>query len=286
MTFGLFLDPPQSRGGDDRSIMLSLSLVTLTLLGLAVGSFLNVVIARLPAGKPLTGRSRCPRCRRTIAWFDNIPLVSFLLLGGRCRRCRQPISWQYPAVELATAALFVLAAAPHAAAGLGGYALAVLARDLVAISVLVVVFVIDLRHFLIFDVVTLPAAALALAVNLALGVPWPSLLLGGILGAGFFLLQYLLSRGRWIGGGDIRLGLLMGVLLGWERLVAALFVAYAAGAVVGVGLLATGRKTPSSPVPFGTFLSVGTIAALLYGNELITWYWKGLPHLLGRWLGI
>lgn len=266
--------------------MPALPLILLTLLGLAVGSFLNVVIARLPAGKPLTGRSFCPKCKTTIRWYDNIPLVSFLLLRGRCRHCRKPISWQYPAVELATAALFLLAAAAHPAAGLDGLALALLARDLAAISVLIVVFVIDLRHFLIFDVTTLPAAGVLLAVNLALGVPWPSLLLGGILGAGFFLLQYAVSRGRWIGGGDIRLGLLMGVLLGWERLVAALFLAYAAGAVVGIILLATGRKSPSSPVPFGTFLSAGTIAALLYGGELITWYWKGLPLLLGRWVGI
>lgn len=250
--------------------------------GLAVGSFLNVLIARLPAGERITGRSRCPRCRAEIRWYDNVPLLSYLLLRGRCRQCGQPIAWHYPVVELATAVLFVLIAWQHLGpAGLGNDASAIIRqalfviRNTVAVAALLVVFFIDLKHYVILDVVTLPAAAVVGLLNVALGVPFGSLALGGILGAGFFALQYVMSRGRWIGDGDIRLGLLLGVLLGWQQLLVSLALAYGSGAVAALGLVALGRKRWGSQIPFGTFLAVGGVVALLWGGPIVQWY-RGL----------
>lgn len=249
------------------------------LFGLAVGSFLNVVAVRLPAGQSLRGRSRCPHCRGMIRWYENIPVLSFVWLGGRCASCRRPISWQYPAVELATAVLYLLVALKYSA--VGGFVIDApsvihnslfILRDWFFIATLIIIFVIDLRHYLILDVVTVPAAVVALGVNLALGQAWAELVLGGILGAGFFALQYVLSRGRWIGDGDIRLGLLLGVMLGWPSVAVALFVAYGTGAIAGVTLLATGKKQLGAQLPFGTFLSLGGAVALLYGEALIKWY--------------
>lgn len=241
------------------------------IIGLVVGSFLNVVIARLPAGERITGRSRCPRCHAKILWWHNIPIVSYLLLLGRCAHCRARIAWQYPAVELATAVLFVAVAWPLALRGDFGL-LPMVLRNWAFIAVLVIVFTIDLRHYVILDVVTLPAAAAALAVNLWLGQPWEELLLGAILGVAFFLTQYLVSRGRWIGDGDIRLGLLLGVMLGWPGLMVALLLSYLVGAAVGVALVAAGKKQLGSTLPLGTFLAVGGVAALLYGEPMIAWY--------------
>lgn len=244
-----------------------------SLFGLAVGSFLNVLIFRLPAGHGLGGRSRCPQCGKAIRWYHNVPVVSFVLLGGRCADCRRPISWRYPAVELVTAALFVLVAWQHfGGEGFGGDAAALIRnsqfviRDWFFIVVLILVFVIDLERYLILDSVTLPAAALALAANLLLGLPWATLVLGGILGGAFFGLQYLLSRGRWIGDGDIRLGVLLGVMLGWKLLLVTLMLAYGVGSLVGLALVSTGRKQLGSRLPLGTFLAGGGIIALLWGE--------------------
>ena len=242
----------------------------IALVGLSVGSFLNVLIARLPLGERLTGRSRCPHCRAQIVWWQNIPVFSYLFLLGKCARCRRRISWQYPAIEIATASLFLLAAQPLLSRGVD--ALPVVLRDCVFIAVLLVVFAIDWRHYVILDIVTLPAAGLALAFNLFLGQPWEELLLGGILGAGFFSAQYVISRGRWIGDGDIRLGLLLGLLLGWPGLIVALMLSYFVGAAVGVALLAAGMKRLGSKLPLGTFLAAGGITALLYGEPIIAWY--------------
>lgn len=234
--------------------------------GLMVGSFLNVVIARLATGESfLITRSHCPHCHQTIAWYDNIPVISFLALRQRCRHCQKPISWQYPLVELATGLIF---------AGLFrqfGWTL-----DFVALAIfscfLIIIFVYDWKHGLILDAVTLPAMAVALIFNLIRGFSWWDLLLGAAIGGGFFLAQFLLSRGRWIGGGDIRLGALMGLMLGWQMLLVADLLAYLAGAGVAIVLLASARKKLGSPIAFGTFLSGATLVTFFYGQPLLAWY--------------
>ncbi|MBI5621611.1 prepilin peptidase [Candidatus Falkowbacteria bacterium] len=234
--------------------------------GLILGSFLNSVIWRLQAGKSLWERhSVCPVCRQALAGRDLVPLLSFIRLGGRCRYCRDRISWQYPAVELATAA-FSFIFYWHFGLTLR------LALAIVFLAFLMVIAVYDLRYSLILDVVTIPAMILAWLGNVWLGEGGLRLLLAGIVGGGFFLLQFVVSRGRWIGGGDIRLGSLMGLMLGWPQILVALMLAYVVGAFVSLSLVVAGKKQMASTVPFGAWLSAATVVTLLWGQLIIQWY--------------
>jgi len=236
------------------------------LFGLIIGSFLNCMAWRLYTGESLNGRSHCRSCNKLIYWYDNIPLLSFLLLGGKCRHCKAAISFQYPAVEAVTALLFILA---YIATPLDP---TLLARNWFLLSVFVVIFIMDARWYVIVDKVSLPAALIALVFNLYLGYGWQWLLISATIGTGFFLIQYLVSRGRWIGSGDIRLGLLLGVALGWPNILAVIFLGYGLGAVFGVVALATGKKKWGSMVPLGTFLSLAGAITLLYGEKIVSWY--------------
>ncbi|MDP3900524.1 MAG: prepilin peptidase [bacterium] len=247
------------------------------LFGICVGSFLNCLIWRLNQKETILGRSMCPRCKKIISWFDNIPLVSFLILKGKCRSCKKDISLQYPLVELIVGLLFFLAAYKHLGAELNFGAIETsvilfILRDWLFISILTIIFVYDLRWYLILDIITLPAIAIAFGVNLYLGFAWIDLLAAAAIGGGFFFFQFVVSRGRWIGGGDIRLGFLMGMMLSWPQILTALMIAYVSGSVIGVSLLASGKKQWSSQIPFGTFLSAASAAALLWGEHILSWY--------------
>lgn len=236
------------------------------LFGLVVGSFLNVVICRLYSGQSLIWPgSTCPNCKKPIAWYDNIPLFSFVWLEGKCRHCRKKISWQYPAVEFVTALIFVWL---YLIFGLSIQ----LPFLMIFSSFLVVIFIHDFKHCVILDKVTIPAMVFALVANLYLGYAWSDLLLGAIIGGGFFGLQYFLSKGKWIGDGDIRLGVVMGLMLGWQLLIVALFLAYLVGAIFGTLLIILGKKKISSTIPFGTFLSLATFFTFLYGWQILGWY--------------
>ncbi len=249
--------------------MFVLSLIVAAIFGLAIGSFANVVILRTASGEsPLRGRSRCPRCRRELAWFELIPVASWLVLGGRCRTCRSRISPQYPLVEAAAAILTALAVARFGVTLAGVLAAALFAT-------LLVIFVYDLRHKLILDRMSIPAIIIGGLLSLVLHRSYASILVGAILGAGFFLAQYLLSHGRWIGGGDIRLGAALGIAAGWPLVVVTVVLAYLSGAVVALVLLIRRRSTWTSELPFGTFLSVAGVATILAGQELLQWYLHG-----------
>jgi len=267
--------------------MFYLTLFFVFLFGLVIGSFLNCLIWRLHTGESLWGRSYCPKCKAKIAWYDNIPILSFILLRGRCRHCREKILLQYPLVELATAVLFVLAfiiqfsdiQSSTSITALDKYPISniqylLLIRNWFIIAVMIVIFVYDLRWYLILDVVTLPACLVVLGLNLALGYSWQNLLFSGIIGAGFFLIQFLLSRGRWLGGGDIRLGLLMGLALGWPEVILAILLAYISGSLVGLGLVAAGKKKWGAKLPLAVFLAPATIAVMLWGEQILNWYFK------------
>ncbi len=256
--------------------------------GLAIGSFLNCLIWRLINNESILGRSYCPKCKNQIAWYDNLPLISYVFLKAKCRHCKERISIQYPLVELATGILFL--AAWYLESGIGNHftqsvmqfpirQLAdnsqfpiALARDFFIISVMIVVFVIDLRWYLILDIVTIPAIIIAFVLNLLLGINWYILLISGIIGGSFFLLQYILSKGRWIGGGDIRLGILMGAALSWPNVILAIFLAYIIGSVVAIPLLISRTKGLKSELPLGVFLSTATVIILLFGNQIFNWY--------------
>jgi prepilin signal peptidase PulO-like enzyme (type II secretory pathway) len=243
--------------------------------GLIIGSFLNVVIFRLRNTKPIVkSRSCCQHCSQKLKWYELIPLFSFIIQLGRCRTCQQRISWQYSLVELVTGLLFVLSYLQFTTFNL------LLVRDFFVIGVLVVIFVYDLRWQLIPDKVTLPAIGVVILINLIVVlisdgslVNWlVNLLIAIVVGGGFFLLQFVVSKGHWIGGGDIRLGVLMGVVLGWPLVAWALMIAYVLGAVVATSLVLSKQKTWSSQVPFGTFLTVATFISLYWGDNIVAWY--------------
>lgn len=246
--------------------------------GSIIGSFLNVVICRLPEKRSIIrGRSSCPHCKETIKAYDLIPIISFLFLRGKCRKCKVNISWQYPVVELVTGLLFLLVGIYYNAAG--NLNNAFMCRDLVFTAALVVIFVTDLRYFLIYDAVTVPMMFFAVIMNLVLTstpenfvIVLSYLALAGLVGGGFFYLQYYFSRGAWVGVGDICLGMLMGFMLGWPNVLVALLIAYISGAVISVFLLLVRKKTMKSQVQFGAFLTAATFIVLLYGEKIINWY--------------
>ena len=260
-----------------------MNLILLTLLasviGLVIGSFINVVVFRTHAGESwVKGRSKCQSCLEPIAAVDLVPVMSFFALKGRCRHCSSVIEWQYPAVELVMGILFGLLYA-RAALGIGipafvdpSEVFALFVRDVTVASFLVIIFVYDFKYSYILDRFTLPAMVLALMFNVLLGADVWSLLLGGLLIGGFFAIQFLISNGKWIGGGDIRLGMLMGFLLGAEIGLLALFLSYLFGAIVGIYLVAMKKRALDSHVPFGTFLAFGTLIAMIWGEQLLAWY--------------
>jgi leader peptidase (prepilin peptidase)/N-methyltransferase len=244
-------------------------LVVVGLFGLALGSFLNVVIARVPAGGSLLHPgSACPGCRAPLAWYDNIPVLSFVALRGRCRACGMRISWRYPLVELLTAAVLVssyLAFGPSA-------------DFLVACALLpalIAMTAIDLQHQMIPDAITLPGIPVGLLINVATGrISWVDSVIGLIAGGGLFLVIILASRGG-MGGGDLKLGALLGAFLGWKALLVALFVAIVLGGAIGTLLLATGRRGRKDPIPFGPFLAAGGAMALFWGTRVFDWWMGG-----------
>jgi len=241
------------------------------LFGLVIGSFLNVVIARLPEGRSvLRPRSACPGCGTPIAWHDNIPILSFAALRARCRACGMGIPWRYPIVEASTGASFALA-----------YAILGPTLDFVAgallLAALIAITAIDLSHQIIPDVITLPGIAAGLVASLATGrISWFESLLGVAVGGGIFFVIILASGGG-MGGGDMKLGAMLGAFLGWKLGLLAILLGVLTGGAIALCLLALGRKGRKEAIPFGPFLALGGAVAFLWGNQLLTWY---LDHFL------
>lgn len=249
--------------------------ISIFFFGLIIGSFLNALIYRMHENVSMMGRSFCPQCKHQIAWYDNVPVFSFLFLGGECRYCKKKISWQYPLVELTTGALFALAFYLNSTDLFlltFNFQLLTFLRDLFFISIMIIVFIYDLKWFLILDRITLPAMGIIFLLNIILGYSWVNLFFGALFGGGFFLFQFLVSRGRWIGGGDIRLGLLMGLMFSWPMILVATFLAYLIGSVISVFLLIFGKKKWDSQVPLGIFLTTSSIFTLFWGSQILSWY--------------
>ena len=246
------------------------------LFGLAVGSFLNCLIYRLEVGEGfLKGRSYCPHCKHVLSWKDLIPIFSFLILKGKCRYCCQKISWQYPLVELSTGIIFLLIFLTSLR--INNYTPVYL---LIMACFLIVVFVYDLKHYIIPDKVIYPAIFVSGIWYLVSGISFNfytryeilNTIYSALVAAAFFLLIVLISRGKWMGVGDIKLAFLMGLILGWPNILVALFFAFFIGAIIGLGLIISGKKTLKSEVPFGPFLVTGTFIALFSGGQIIHWY--------------
>jgi len=236
--------------------------------GLLIGSFLNVVAHRLPARMSLSmPASHCPSCETPIKPYDNIPVLSWLVLRGRCRSCSEPIAARYPLVEAGTALLFAAVVAVHHADT------AALVLGLVLVAFLVPIALIDLDHRIIPNRITAPAAVVAIGLGLALD-PGGELerLIAGV-AAGTLLAAPALLRPSGMGLGDAKLVAVLGLYLG-AAVVPALFVAFIVGTIVGIVIIARkgmaqGRKTA---VPFGPFLALGAVVGVLAGNELVSMY--------------
>lgn len=243
--------------------------------GAVIGSFLNAAVWRLRTKESIVfGRSYCPQCRHQLAAPDLVPIISWLLLAGKCRYCKKPISPHYLMVEAATGLLFLLAwlAGVSPDGSISGLGMAQMLFHWYLIAVFVLVFMYDLKYLMILPEVVGPAAAAALAAQLALGQGWFGPVLGAVIAGGFFRAQYLISRGRWIGGGDSWLGLLMGVALGWQKTLLALFLAYVSGALVALVMIALRKKKLGQQLAFGTFLSAAAVVSLLFGDAILNWY--------------
>ena len=241
------------------------------LFGLSVGSFLNVVIARLPAGRSIVRPgSSCPRCGSAIAWYDNVPLLSYALLRARCRSCQAWISWRYPAIEFTCGALFALAYLSFGSSPQ-------LVAALIFLAGLVAITWIDLDHQIIPDVLSLPGIVLGLLLSLAPGgIGWKDALAGTIVGGGLFVLiivgSALIIGQPGMGVGDVKLGAMIGAFLGWKLVLLSILLSVLIGGPLAAALLATGRKGRKDPVPFGPFLAMGGMISLFCGNALLAWY--------------
>ena len=231
-------------------------------LGLVIGSFLNVVVYRLPRGLGFVrGRSFCPKCKHKINWFDNVPVISFLILKGRCRFCGRKISWRYPLIELLAGALFYLSYLSH---------LSFLSYLL--ICGLVVIFFIDLEHQIIPDEIVIPLSVLFLGYRLLTNIQYliSNFLITGIVSFLFLYLIHLLTKGKGMGLGDVKLAFLMGLVLGFPKIVVAFYLAFLTGAFVGVILILLSRAKLKQKIAFGPFLVFGTIFSLLWGEKIVT----------------
>jgi len=235
------------------------------------GSFFNVCIGRLPAGESVvTPGSRCPSCRTPIAWYDNIPVASYLLLGGKCRHCRASISARYPFTEVVTAVAFVIQAT------VAGDNLPELAVRLVFTSLLVILFGTDLETQRLPNVLTYPGIVIGLVASVWLPPGFRDAAIGAALGAGVLLVV----RWGWkaatgvdgMGLGDVKMLAMIGAFLGWHEVFIVLFFASLVGAVAGILLTIAGKRSLQSRLPFGTFLALAAYAASLYGDKLVEWY--------------
>jgi prepilin signal peptidase PulO-like enzyme (type II secretory pathway) len=237
-------------------------------LGACVGSFINVIIYRLPRHISFVRwgeRSICPFCKKQLIAKDLIPIVSFLLLHGKCRHCKRHISWQYILVEMLFGFAFAFSFFSF------GWSYDFVAA-LAIIFFVVPLVIIDARHKVVPDALSIPFIVVAAILSFLSGSAWYVPLVGAGIGGGFFLLQWFLSRGKWIGSGDIRIGFAMGFLLGWQLLLVALALAYFTGTLVAIIALATRKKKLQSMIAFGPYLLLAMVVAFFWGAKIIDWY--------------
>ncbi|WP_461180688.1 prepilin peptidase [Virgibacillus kimchii] len=246
--------------------MTSLLIVLFFIFGLLFGSFFNVVGWRLPQHVPFANdRSRCPHCAHTLSWYENIPVVSFLVQSGRCRHCHGRISFLYPSVELLTGILFALSFY------LIGWQME-LVTSLLLVSMLMIILVSDLKYMVIPNKVLLFFLPLLIIMRIIVPLEtWYSSIAGAL--TGFFLLTLiiLVSRGG-MGAGDMKLFVLLGLLLGMDKLLLAFFLSCLLGAVIGVLLIIVKRVQRKQPVPFGPFIAIASLISYFYGDSLLNWY--------------
>lgn len=255
----------------------------LFILGAAIGSFLNVIIYRSARGETwVKGRSHCETCRKTIAWYDNIPLLSYFLLGGKCRYCKKELSLSHPVIEGLTGILFVWWY-------LAGFFFFQLTQEpfnvlqpvfwLAVGIILLMIVLIDFKYMIIPDVAVTLLFILVIAYRISLvttGVMQTRDLLLSLVSmvaaSAFFFFLWLVTKGRGMGFGDVKLALPLGLLLGWPKIMVWIFASFLIGAVFGIALLSMKKVKLKQAVPFGPFLVIGTLISLIWGEQLFSWY--------------
>ena len=240
--------------------------------GMIMGSFINSAVWRVHEKKfSYTDRSRCVSCLRVLSWYQNIPICSFVWFRGICLFCKKKIPLDYLLVEIFTGILGLFLCYFHVVQD--SLFSVLFFRDAVILCCLVYIFVYDAKYMEILNRVTiLPAIFLTFASVYFGWQDFWTILWGVLVGGGFFLAQYVFSQGKWVGGGDVRMGLFMGVILGWPNILCALLLSYVLGALFGVWLLAHRKGQLGTSVPFGTFLAIGTLVTHYYGDLLVSWY--------------
>jgi leader peptidase (prepilin peptidase) / N-methyltransferase len=241
-----------------------------TLLGLIIGSFLNVCIYRLPRRlSPVRPRSSCTACGHVLAWYENVPIVSYAFLRGRCKGCGTPISLIYPVVEAITGAMF-----------LSGYLLygpsLLLVARLVFGCAMIVLFVIDLQHRILPNVITLPGIIVGFVCSVFVGPGWQSSLIGIVAGGGSLWaiaeIYYRVRHEEGLGMGDVKMLAMIGAFLGWKLVLLTLVLSSFSGTIIGLGVLLLKRESMKYALPFGTFLALGAIVAAVAGDPIVDWY--------------
>ena len=252
--------------------------IFVALFGAMVGSFLNVAIVRLPkeGGSVVFPASHCPACKKPIAWYDNIPLLSFLLLRGRCRQCQAPISWRYPLVEAAMA-LMSLALYQHFGLSL------LFPIYFLFCAALIAVICIDFQHQIIPDVISLPGIVVGFGLSFVNPfVTWQDAGLGILFGGGSFylvaLVYYLLTKREGMGGGDIKLLAMIGAFLGWQSLPFVVFGSSVLGTVAGVWAMIEQRKGGKTVIPYGPFLAMAALLYLFFRQEILLLFVRFVLH--------
>ncbi len=246
--------------------MIYLQVIFLFILGISIGSFLNVLIDRIPKGiSPIHGRSKCDFCHKVLSWYDLIPLLSFFLLQGQCRYCRKKISWQYPLVETISGMILV-------ANYFFNYSnWWMIFFNYLLLSGFLVIFITDLKYKIIPDQLNIFLVIL-IVINLILkGTSFEeffSVFLSGVTIFIFFLLLFLLTKGRGMGLGDVKFSFLMGLLLGFPKILVAFYLAFLTGAVISLILIIRGKKTMKSKIAFGPFLVSATVISFFFGNQI------------------
>lgn len=261
-----------------------LILVALFILGSGIGSFTSVVIYRLHSQKKgiIRGRSLCPHCNKQLKPLDLVPIFSYLSLRGKCRYCNKEISYMYPLIELVTGGLFVLLffLFPFADSILNFSTVQLALYGLYAFYTFVLVFsfFFDLHYMKVSDEILLPAILIGLIATI--GYPQTPHIFDALIGAAiplaFFSLQILVSKGKWIGAGDLRIGAFMGIILGWQMVILALFLSYLLGSVAGILVALKKGQLRGVKIPFAPLLVSGTFLTIFFGNDLLSWYLRGI----------
>jgi len=248
-----------------------ISIVVLSLLGLIVGSFSNVCIYRIPRNESVVyPASHCPKCRTTIRPFDNIPVLSYILLRGRCRHCKSKISIRYPVVEFLTGLIYLTIYLIY------GLSIQTLIYVILSSALIIITFI-DLNEQIIPDVISLPG--IAIGFILSFFVPYISFInsaLGVVIGGGIILVISLggsvIYKKEAMGGGDVKLAAMIGAFLGWRYIIISLFLGFFLGALIGIILIMTKVKKREDVIPFGPFIVLGSLITLLWGEQIISWY--------------